>query len=123
MATVAVTEIRNRALEEMGLLRKGESADPAQAQSLDEAYVELHAELEEENLTGAFSVTAAVPAKYVRPLVVLLALRRAGTWRVPEARYQLIVIEAGPDGDRAIRRIRRIVTGRNVSDTIAFEDF
>lgn len=123
VTTVNPTNIRNRALEEMGLLRKGETADSAQAQSLDEAYVELYGELQEDQLTGAFTVTSGVPIQFVRPIVVLIALRRANTWRIPDARYQTIVIEAGADGDRAMGKIRKFVNGRNVSDVISFSDF
>lgn len=123
MASISPSEIRNRALEEMGLLRKGESADPSEAESLDEAYVELHGELQEEQLTGAFSITANVPVQFVRPIVVLLALRRANTWRIADERYKTIVIEAGADGDRAMAKIRKFVTGRNVSSVTAFADF
>lgn len=123
VTTVSPANIRNRALEEMGLLRKGETADPSESQSLDEAYVELYGELQDDQLTGSFTVTSGVPIQFVRPIVVLIALRRANTWRIADARYKTIVIEAGADGDRAMGKIRKAVNGRNVSDVIAFSDF
>ncbi len=120
--TVTTAEIRNKALRKLGLLRMGESARPEYAEDLDAAYGEVYAELEAEELP-VWSSTAAVPKEYAAAMVALCAYHRLTDYNVPERRAQAIILDAGPEGESAKNRIRKLKAGLYVPTTTRFLDY
>lgn len=105
--SVAKTEIRNRALRRLGVLGWGGTPNTNVSNDMDQVYTEVYAALEEEGLT-TWAVTAEVPDAYVPHMVNLCALQRASEHKVSPQRYEKLVLEAGPNGERAMSSIRSL---------------
>lgn len=105
MATTA--EIRNKALKRLGVLGRGQTARSEDADDLDSAYQELHAELEAEGMTPWGANTADIPAQYVNSIVSLLAFSRINEYSVPTERFQRITLTAA-GARRKIRSLQQI---------------
>lgn len=74
MATV--NEVKNRALEELGKLRKGQSAKPADSTDVQNSYNEVYAVLKQLGV-ATWTSTAAIPAEVTPHVVALVAFNRA----------------------------------------------
>jgi len=107
MATKA--EVRNQALELLGVLRLGQSAQSQDATTIETAYDEIYADLKKDGL-ATWASTAEVPAELVPHVVHLVALSRANRYGISNDRYQRILLEAGENGWKSKREIRRLVT-------------
>lgn len=101
------TQIRNQALRELGVLPLGQTASAEWAQSVDEAYTEVYAALQEHDL-AVWSSSESVPDAYVNPVVVLVAAQRLNVAGVSNDRYQRIANAAAG----ALSEIRRIKAGQ-----------
>lgn len=102
---VSPAEIRNRALRRLGVIGWGETPDSTIADDMDQAYAEVFAHLEEANVS-VWAIAADVPNGIVRPLVNLCALARSVEHKISELRLSKIISEAGPNGDKAVNKIR-----------------
>ena len=106
MATeVSATEIRNRAAWALGVKAVNVTLDAAIAADLDNAYLEMYAELEGDQLTR-WASTQDVPNKYVRAMVTLVAWARINEYPLDQDRYDRLIRAAGPEGERAKDRKR-----------------
>lgn len=106
MATeVSATEIRNRAAWLLGVQAVNVTLNATIATDLDNAYLEMYAELEGDQLTR-WASSQSVPNKYVRAMVTLVAWSRIGEYPLDEERYDRLIRAAGPEGQRAKDRIR-----------------
>ena len=105
--SVAKTEIRNRALRKLGVLGWGGTAITAVQTDMDQAYEEVYAQLEEENLT-TWANDASVPNAYVPYVVNLCALARKSEHKVTPRRLQILDDEAGKKGELAWAGIRAL---------------
>lgn len=70
MATI--TELRNKVLEELGVASVGETPSSEEAATIEGMYDEVYAELKSERLVS-WGPTESIPAKFVRPIVVIVA--------------------------------------------------
>lgn len=90
MATTA--DIRNDAAEKLGILAEGEQLGADASTDLDNAYLEVHDELERDGLIW-WTNTANIPDAYVAPIVSLVAVSRAVTYKVPIDRFQQLQVD------------------------------
>lgn len=107
MATKA--EIRDRAANDLGILRLGQSLQHQDKVRIESAYDEVYEELKDEGL-AIWASTAEVPTKLVRHVVALVADNCLSTYGVNEARFARIKLAAGQDGETAKRAIRKNIT-------------
>lgn len=105
MATKA--EVRNQALNLLGVLMIGQSAQSQDATEIETAYDEVYADLKAEGL-ATWASTAEVPDKIAPHVVSLVALSRSETYGISDSRYQRILNRAGTNGMTAKREIRKI---------------
>ena len=105
MATKA--EVRNQALNLLGVLMIGQSAQSQDATEIETAYEEIYADLKTEGL-ATWASTAEIPDKLVYHVVSLVALSRSETYGVSDSRYQRILNRAGVNGITAKREIRKL---------------
>lgn len=103
------SQVRDRAAEELGRLRPGQSLQSQDATRIGAAYDEVYADLKNEGL-NTWASTGNVPDELVPFVSALVALRCCNTYGVSQARFQRIVSVAGVDGNQAKREIRRLVT-------------
>jgi hypothetical protein len=103
-------EARNQALQLLGVLQLGQSAQSQDATELETAYTEVYAGLKEEGLATWAEAGSAIPDKVVPHLVSLMALSRTDTYGVSDSRYQRILNRAGANGRIAKREIRKVTT-------------
>lgn len=108
MATKA--EVRNQVLQTMGILRIGQSATSQDKTEIETAYDELYADLKEEGL-ATWAAAGSVPSKVVPHVVALVAISRADTYGISDARYRRIAARS----INAKREIRRLVTPKHES--------
>lgn len=102
-------EIRDRAANELGKLRLGQSLQHPDKVRIESAYDEVYADLQNEGL-NTWALTGKVPDKLVPYVSTLVALHCANTYGLSQARFQRIVAMTGPRGELAKREIRRLVT-------------
>ncbi len=107
MATTA--EVRNQALQLLGVLRLGQDPQDQDKTNVETAYGEVYAYLKKEGL-ATWADGADVPTDLVPYVVALTALSRASLYGISNDRLQRIVMITGPTGDTAYREIRKITT-------------
>ena len=112
MATKA--EIRNRAANELGVLRLGQSLQSQDVTRIESAYDELYEELKEDGL-ATWPSTGSVPSKLVNYVAFLVALRCSTTYGISENRQARIEKVTGVDGQKALREIRKFITPKYTS--------
>ena len=105
MATKA--ELRDRAANDLGLLRLGQSLQSQDTTRIESAYAEVYADLKTEGL-NVWASTGTCPTELTPHVAALIADNCLNTYGVSPARYQRIKIAAG----RAKPEIRRLVTPR-----------
>lgn len=106
MATKA--EVRNQALQLLGVLQIGQSAQSQDATELETAYTEVYADLKKDGLATWAEAGSSIPDDVTPHLVSLMALSRTDTYGISDSRYQRIVNRAGNNGWLAKREIRRL---------------
>ena len=110
MATLA--HVRQNAAENLGILGEGETLPSYESNDMAEAYNEVYAELQADELT-TWSSTANVPDQYAWSVAMLMAQARAVKYKVPADRYQQIKQEAF----EAITKIRAIMMKNQMGQT------
>lgn len=103
MATKA--EVKQRALQLLGVLVMGQSAQEQHDARIETAYTEVYADLKDEGL-ATWSVSGAIPDDVSPHLVSLMAFNAADEIGVSDVRYQRIVGRSVP----AKREIRKLTT-------------
>jgi hypothetical protein len=103
MATKA--ETRDRAANELGLLRLGQSLQYQDQVRIESAYDEVYEQLKEDGL-ATWASTGSVPTKLVPHVVALVADNCLNTYGVSNDRYTRIK----NDSSVAKREIRNLIT-------------
>lgn len=101
-------EIRDRAAEELGVLRLGQALQHQDQVRIEKGYDEVYAELKSDGIV-AWASTASVPDEYVPPMAFLVALNCSGVYGLSQERFARIVAKAGLDGELAKRDIRKFI--------------
>lgn len=91
MADLTISEIVDRAAEELGKKPTGQAVSGAVSADLTQAYAELHRMLDRKGLT-TWSNTDSIPEEYANAIVFLVANQRLKS--VSPERYQRIKLEA-----------------------------
>lgn len=108
MATAA--EIRNRAGNDLGLLRLNQSLQAQDSTRITSAYAEVYAALKKEGL-ATWAYAGAVPDELVPHVVAMVANNCLNTYGVSADRYTRIKAAAGTKDDEIARAaIRRLAT-------------
>ena len=102
MATTA--EIRDRAANDLGLLRLGQALQSQDATRITSAYNEVYEILKEDGI-AAWTSTGDIPTKFVKYVVSLVVDNCVNTYGVSDSRYQRLKIEV----PNAMREIRKLV--------------
>lgn len=105
MATVA--ETRQDALELLGAVEIGQSAESQHDARISAAYNEVYEDLKDEGI-ATWAVAGTVPNKIKPHLVALMAWNAIDSFGVSDSRYQRISVKAS----QAKREIRKLVTPR-----------
>lgn len=113
MATKA--DVRNQALEELGVLRAGADASPDDAAQVERRIERLHEEYVDNGLV-AFTL-ASIPAAAVDPFAILVA---ASCWRAYNGEEGLV--QAEQKAGAARRRLARLAQ-RTANETIQADYF
>lgn len=105
MATAA--EIRDRAANDLGLLRLGQSLQAQDATRIADGYTEIYAQLKKDGL-ATWASTAEVPDELVPHVVALVCMNCMNTYGVSQERALRILSASGPSGMTAKREIRKL---------------
>ena len=105
MATAS--EIRDRAANDLGLLRLGQSLQSQDSTRITDGYTEVYAKLKKDGL-ATWASTAEVPDELVPHVVAMVARNCLLTYPASPERYQRIMLAAGPEDATALREIRRL---------------
>jgi len=100
-------EIRDRAANDLGLLRLGQSLQAQDDSRISQAYNETYAELKEEGL-ATWASTASVPDQYAPHVISLVAYNCLDTYAVSLERYNRVLLKAGANGELAKQNIRKL---------------
>jgi hypothetical protein len=90
MTTYTKAQLRNRVLQELGVLAGAETANADDAALVDAVIEDQHAMLDREILV-TWS-TSAIPDTVMEPLVLLVAARCAGRFGLPADRRQELLL-------------------------------
>lgn len=93
MTTYTKAALRNRVLQELGVLSPGETATADDAVLVEDVIDAVHAMLDREVFVGW--TAAAIPDTVVEPLMAVVAARCAGRFGLPDARRQELILLAG----------------------------
>lgn len=91
MATAA--KIREMTATRLGILGEGETLRSYETADLNQAYAEVHAQLDAKNM-AVWEVTEDVPDEYVGHVVDLMAYARINDYGIPNDRYSRISASA-----------------------------
>lgn len=101
--------IKQRALEELGVVQIGQGAESQHDSRINAAYNEVYSDLKAEGI-ATWSYSGYIPNEVTYHLVNLVAMNAINSFSVSNDRYQRIMAATGPDGERAKRQIRAAVT-------------
>lgn len=107
MATVA--EIRDRAANDLGILRLGQSLQSQDSTRITSGYNEVYQQLKVDGL-ATWTSSGDVPTELVPHVVVLVAHNCLNAYGVAPERYQRIINASGVDGEKAKKEIKKLVT-------------
>lgn len=110
MATKA--KVKEEAAHILGILRPGQSLVAPYILKIEEYWDETYDELKEEEL-DVFPTAGPVPDRLKPHLAVLIAMKGAETFGIPDARYMRLVTKQGA----ALREIRKHVQPKYESET------
>lgn len=99
-------ELRDQVLEYLGKKVIGQTASYNQQTDIEQAIDETYADLQADRLL-TFSTTGDVPDNVTPHIKLLVALKRCSS--ISEERYARLMGEAGENGWKAKREIRRII--------------
>lgn len=106
MATLA--ETKQDALEMLGVVEIGQSAESQHDTRINTAYNEVYEDLKEEGL-ATWAVAGTIPNKIKPHLVAMMAKHASISIPVSDARLQRIILMTGQNNDVAKRNIRSLV--------------
>lgn len=109
--------IRDRAANDLGLLRLGQALQDQDKTRIESAYDEVYAQLKNEGL-ATWASTADVPDDLVPHVVALVAQNCLSTYGVSNDRYTRITNSSSS----ALREIRKLVA-QNTSDQCEAVDY
>ena len=111
-------KIRESAAEILGQLGEGQTLESAITTDLNQAYIEVYAELQGLDLVP-WALADEVPDRFAASVAMLVANNRAVKYRVPPEQYARIVSEGwGLSNDgKAIKTIIRLQTPAKVAPT------
>lgn len=103
----AVSDVVQRTGENLGLVPIGQAMEAQDTTRITATYTETYAFLKQKGLANWVSGNSAtIPDELVPPLSAFMAQKLAGlSYSVPEARYERIQLEAGPNGSIALTKI------------------
>jgi hypothetical protein len=96
-------ETVDRAANDLGVLRLGQSLQSADQTRINQAYDEVYAQLKEEGL-ATWTSTAAVPNEIVPHMAALICRQCTETYSLSNDRYQRLAVK----WDRAMPEIRKL---------------
>jgi len=102
-------EVKAKALQMLGVLRLGQSAQNQDDVSIGDSYTEVYNQLKTLGL-ATWASTASVPNDIVPHMVALVAYNSVYFDGVSEARAQRILLKVGVNGETAKREIRLLTT-------------
>ncbi len=108
MATVAA--VIDRAANDLGLLRLGQTLQSQDSARINSAYNEVYAMLKHEGINNWIS-TGAIPDEVVPYIAVLMADNCLSTYAVSDSRYKRIK----QDSVSAMREIRKLTAPKYIS--------
>ena len=94
--SVTAAEIRNKALKKLGKFGTGTIADEPKTTDLDQAYLEVYAQLSTRGLV-TWDADEEIPDEFVHSVVALVADARKDEYRIPNDLYQRITLDARGD--------------------------
>lgn len=101
----SVSDLVQRVAEDLGIVPIGQAPEAQDVTRISATFSEVYAFLKQKGL-ATWAQSAAVPTELVPPLSALMAQRLAGlSYSVPDARYNRIQLEAGPNGMTALLKI------------------
>lgn len=104
---LTANDIRDRAASVAGLLRPGQSLQSQDATRIEQAYAEVYADLEVDQLASFLSTS--VPDEVAPHVVMMVAHNFAEEYGISDARYQRILTHCGRDNDLVKREIRKVI--------------
>lgn len=105
MATKA--EMRQRVGEDLALVPIGQALESQDQIRIDETFDEVYEILKEKGL-AIWASTAEVPARIVPYYALMMEEKLLVSYSVPEARFNRIKGDAGPDGVIALANIAKL---------------
>lgn len=106
----SVSDIKNQALRELGVIQVGQSADAQDFNLIGEAYDSVYAILKQQGL-ATWSSTGTIPNEIRDQVVALVAMSKINEFSVSEKRYNRIL----PKAQVAIPSIKSLVSPANES--------
>lgn len=97
-------EVRNRALVILGKLARGQTAEAGLASDMDDAYAQVYATLETQELVS-WSDSESIPDEFVEDIALLMAMERSES--IPTERFQRITIRAQGSLERISAKINK----------------
>jgi len=91
--SIPATEIRERALKELGVTATAQTTQAEISTDLDQAYVEIYGMLEALTLT-TWDFDEEVPDEMILPVVYMVAAARVNAYSIPNDRYNRIRADA-----------------------------
>lgn len=99
MATEA--DLRQRVGEDLGLVGIGQDLEAQDVTRIDATYAEVYAFLKKKGL-AVWVASSTIPDELIPSLALYMCFKLLGSYSVPEARYNRIVLDAGPKGENAL---------------------
>jgi hypothetical protein len=106
--SVSATGIRDRAANDLGMLRLGQSLQAQDATRITQGYAEVYSRLKKEGL-AIWAYSGSVPDELVSDVVALICVNCMETYSISNDRAQRIYAKAGEGGVASMRNIRDIV--------------
>ena len=100
--------MRQRVGEDLSLVPVGQATESQDQTRIDAAFDEVYQRLKQKGL-ATWASTADVPSELTPYFALLMLQKLAGiSYSVPDARYQRIQLEAGPDGEFALAKLAEL---------------
>jgi len=107
MATKA--EIRKRVANDLGILPLNQSLQSEHVTRINSAYDEVYARLKRGGL-AIWASSAAVPDEITPYMITLVTDNCLKTYGVAKETYKRIKLDAGPNGETAMQKIREFIS-------------
>lgn len=104
---LTANDIRDRAAQELGILRLGQSLQNQDDVRVTQGYSEVYADLQKDSL-ATFAQTS-VPDELAPHVIFMVAHNCMGSYGVSEARYARIMAHCGVNNETAKREMRKVV--------------